>query len=112
MWRYGAGHCWVEYFRDGKCFLIEPQFRMFGDRIPRLTTLGHKPKLSLALDGETVKYFVHKARDFSPSLRFPVPLVWEWLSFWVCFWLKLIPRLPLLAAKSLERQSRKGLSIL
>lgn len=95
--RYGEGHAWVEYFRDGKCFLIEPQLRTVGDRIPRLSTLRYKPKLSVALHEGALKYFVHRDRSFSPSWRLLMPLVWEWLGFWAWFWLRLIPRLPLFA---------------
>jgi len=108
--RYGEGHAWVEYFRDGKCFLIEPQLRMVGDRMPRLTTLRYKPKLSVALDEETLKYFVHKDRDFSPSWRLIVPLVWEWLAFWVWFWLRLTPRLPLFVRNLWKRRAEKSVS--
>ena len=108
--RYGEGHAWVEYFRDGKCFLIEPQLRMVGDRMPRLTTLRYKPKLSVALDEETLKYSVHKDRDFSPSWRLIVPLVWEWLAFWVWFWLRLTPRLPLLVRNLWKRRAEKSVS--
>jgi hypothetical protein len=101
--RYGVGHAWVEYFRDGKCFLVEPQLRMVGDRMPRLTTLRYKPKLSVTWDGETLKYFVHKGSDFNPSWRLLGPLVWEWLVSWVWFWLRMIPRLPLFARNLWKR---------
>ena len=48
--RYGEGHAWVEYFGDGKCFLITPELHSgWGDRLPRLSTLRYKPKLSVAL---------------------------------------------------------------
>jgi hypothetical protein len=101
--RYGIGHAWVEYFRDGRCFLVEPQLRMVGDRMPRLTTLSYKPRLSVAWDGETLKYFVHEGSTFSPGWRMLIPLVWEWLLFWLWFWLRVIPRLPLFARNLLRR---------
>jgi hypothetical protein len=107
--RYGEGHAWVEYFRDGKCFLVEPQLRMVGDRMPRLTTLSYKPRLSVAWDGQTLKYFVHQKIKFSPSLRLLAPLAWEWLVFWGWFWLKLIPRLPLVGRNLWRRwRTRAG----
>lgn len=105
--RYGIGHAWVEYFADGKCFLVEPQFRFIGERMPRLTTLKYKPTLSATWDGRTLGYFVHKNTDFSPSWRLLVPLVWEWLLFWTWFWLRVIPRLPLVA-RSIGRRWWKG----
>jgi hypothetical protein len=97
--RYGEGHAWVEYFSDGKCFLIEPQMRMVGDKMPRLTTLRYKPMLSVGLSGETLKYFVHKHGDFNPRWRLVGPLIWEWLMFWMWFWLRLILRLPMILWK-------------
>ena len=67
--------------------------------MPRLTTLWYRPKLSVAADGEKLKYFLHKAGNFRPSWRLLVPLVWEWLAFWSRFWLRIIPRLPSLLAR-------------
>ena len=32
--RYGDGHAWVEYFSDGKCFLVEPQYCAVGTPCP------------------------------------------------------------------------------
>jgi hypothetical protein len=95
--RYGEGHAWVEYFQDGKCFLVEPQLPRIGDSMPRLTTLGYKPRLSVSWDGDKLQYFVHRDTDFSPSGREFAPLVWEWLVFWAWLWLRTIPRLPLVA---------------
>lgn len=104
--RYGDGHAWVEYFRDGKCFLVEPQYCRVGDAMPRLTTLRYKPKLSVASHGTTVKYFVHKPSDFRPSWRLLVALVGEWLVFWSRFWLRVAPRLPLLLGRKLWKAIR------
>jgi Bacterial transglutaminase-like cysteine proteinase BTLCP len=42
--RYGTGHAWVEYFKDGKCFLLEPLYRLVGDTLPRLSTIKYSPK--------------------------------------------------------------------
>lgn len=97
--RYGIGHAWVEYFENGRCFLVEPQFRMVGERIPRLTTLRYRPKLSVALDGDKLRYFVHKQTDFNPKWRSLLPLVLEWLLFWGWFWLRTIPRFPTLLVR-------------
>jgi len=108
--RYGDGHAWVEYFRDGRCFLIEPQLRMVGDKMPRLTTLRYKPKLSVALDGAALKYFVHKDKDFSPTWRLLLPLIWEWLEVWACFWIGITLRLPLLARNIWKRRAEGAAS--
>src|SRR5215467_9391478 len=76
--RYGIGHAWVEYFENGKCFLVEPQARTVGGSIPRLTTVRYKPKLSIALDGDKLRYYAHKALPFNPAWRFLIPLVLDW----------------------------------
>jgi len=92
--RYGIGHAWVEYFENGKCFLVEPQLRRVGERIPRLSTLCYRPKLSIAMNGEKLRYFVHQQPDFQPAWSFLLPLVLDWLVFWGWFWLRTIPRMP------------------
>jgi hypothetical protein len=103
--RYGIGHAWVEYFENGKCFLVEPQLSGVGERIPRLTTLRYRPKLSIAMDGEKLRYFVHKQPDFQPEWSFLLPLVLDWLLFWGWLWLTTIPRMPrLLLRRWLQHQ--------
>lgn len=97
--RYGTGHAWVEYFENGRCFLVEPQFRMVGEQMPRLTTVRYRPKLSVALDGDKLRYFVHKQTDFDPKWRTLLPLVFEWLVFWGWFWLRTIFRFPALLVR-------------
>jgi hypothetical protein len=91
--RYGEGHAWVEYFKDGRCFLLEPQACVVGETLPRLTTIEYKPRMSVSWDGKKLKYFVHETGSFNPGLRTVAPLVWEWLRFWGWFWLRNIPRL-------------------
>jgi hypothetical protein len=97
--RYGIGHAWVEYFEDGKCFLVEPQLRVVGERMPRLSTLRYSPRISIALDAGKLRYFVHKPPDFKPTWSFLLPLILEWLFFWGRFWLRTIPRMPKLLLK-------------
>jgi len=94
--RYGTGHAWVEYFEDGKCFLVEPQLSKVGERIPRLTTVRYHPKVSVAQDRGKLLYFAHQQTEFVPGWRPLVSLVWQWLSFWTLFWLKNAPHLLLL----------------
>src|SRR5215467_9572465 len=103
--RYGTGHAWVEYFEDGKCFLVEPQLSKVGDRIPRLTTVRYHPKVSIAQDRGKLLYFAHEQTEFAPGWRPLLSLVWQWLSFWTLFWLKNAPHL-LLLLRRLWRQKR------
>jgi transglutaminase-like putative cysteine protease len=95
--RYGEGHAWVEFFQDGKCFLLEPQYRQVGDTMPRLTTLRYAPKLSVSWDGNRLRYFAHKDRASDLGWSRLAPLVWEYLLFWSWFWLKNFYRLPKIA---------------
>jgi hypothetical protein len=101
--RYGEGHAWVEYFQNGKCFLVEPLRRKIGDAMPRLNTLRYTPKLSVSWNGETLKYFAHKARTSSLSWRALAPLIWEYLLFWSWFLLKNFYQLPQITWRILER---------
>jgi hypothetical protein len=66
--RYGEGHAWVEYFQNGKWFLLEPLFCRVGDTMPRLSTLRYEPKLSVSWDGKTLKYFAHQEEGIESRL--------------------------------------------
>ena len=55
--RYGTGHAWVEFFRDGKCFLVEVTARSYRPQFPRLSRLGYESKLSVSWDGEKLSYY-------------------------------------------------------
>ncbi len=101
--RYGEGHAWVEYFHDGKCFLVEPLFSKVGGTMPRLSTLRYAPKLSVAWDGETLRYFAHKERTSQSNWRLLAPLILEYLLFWSTFWLRNFYRLPLIPWHILRR---------
>jgi len=101
--RYGAGHAWVEYFQDGKCFLVEALFCKVGEAIPRLSTLRYVPKVSVSWDGKTLKYFAHKKPQFTPTWRVFAPLVTEYASFWGWFWLRNPHRFPLMVWRILGR---------
>lgn len=93
--RYGAGHAWVEFFKDGKCFLVEPQASIVGDKMPRLTAIRYQPNMSVAWDGAKITFYLHKDRKYDPRLTQVIPLVAEWLGFWGWFWLKALARLPI-----------------
>ena len=101
--RYGDGHAWVEYFQDGKWFLLEPLFCRFGYTMPRLSTLRYEPRISVSWDGKTLRYF----SDKKPATRVGWPilalLIPEYLVFWTCFWVLNVFRLPLIAWNILRK---------
>jgi len=99
--RYGDGHAWVEYFQDGKCYLLEPLYCRVGYTIPRLSTLQYEPRLSVSWDGKTLRYFAHKkptSRAGWPILALLIP---EYLVFWAWISLRMIIRVPQIAWKLL-----------
>lgn len=100
--RYGMGHAWVEFFKDGKCFLVEPQLGGVVDKIPRLTTLRYRPRMSVAWNGTKISFYLHQDRQFNPNFAQMIPLVTEWLAFWGWFCLKTLPRLPLILYRRLR----------
>ena len=102
--RYGEGHAWVEYFQNGKWFLLEPLFCKIGDAMPRLSTLRYEPKLSVSWDGKTLKYFSHKKPESSLGWRELAPLVWEYVFFWARFWLRNFNRLPKIIWRILRKK--------
>lgn len=92
--RYGIGHAWVEFYRDEKWFLVEPQFCVVGSVFPRLSTVKFRPRFSVGWQHEKLSYYAHQQRHFHPALAKILPLVWEWIAFWSWFWLKNAPRIP------------------
>ena len=101
--RYGIGHAWVEYFQDGKCFLLEPQCRNLGMAMPRLSTLNFEPKLSVSWDGKTIRYFSHKDKTYSPDWALVIKLIPQWIAIWGLRWLRILIRLPYLLVKRMMR---------
>jgi Bacterial transglutaminase-like cysteine proteinase BTLCP len=101
--RYGEGHAWVEYFKDGKCFLVEPLFRKIGGTMPRLSTLRYSPKVSVSWDGKTLRYFAHKKPESRIGWKVLTPLIWDYLLFWGSFWLRNLHRLPLVPLRMSQR---------
>jgi len=100
--RYGTGHAWVEFFKDGKCFLVEPQMRMVGEKLPRLSTLRYHPRMSVAWDGTKISFYMHQDRKYDPRFAEITALVSEWLVFWGWFWLRVLPRLPIVLYRRLR----------
>ncbi len=93
--RYGIGHAWVMFFHGDKCFLLEPQYRNVGLKIPRLSTLRYEPRFSVEWNGSVLKYYAHKSE---PSFRIPlklvIPFLPEWISIWGRFWFRFAIRFP------------------
>jgi hypothetical protein len=92
--RYGIGHAWVQFFKDGKCYLLEPQARTVGQKFPRLSTFEYHPRFSVAWDGEKLSYYAHQDRQSEPSLAELRRMVPEYLEIWGGFWLRNLPKLP------------------
>ncbi|MGA8272327.1 MAG: transglutaminase domain-containing protein [Candidatus Sulfotelmatobacter sp.] len=100
--RYGAGHAWVEYFEDGKCYLLEPLANRVG-AMPRLSTLRYSPKLSVSWDGKTIRYFSHKKPNSPLTARAVAPLLPDYLIFWAFLLAANFFRLPRTVWKLLRR---------
>jgi hypothetical protein len=100
---YGRGHAWVEYFQEGKCYIVEPLRSRIVSTMPRLSTIRYVPKISVSWDGKTLRYFSHKKPDLPLSISLLGPLVVDYLIFWAYFWLLNFYRLPRYAWKILHR---------
>jgi hypothetical protein len=88
------GHAWVEFFQDGKCFLVEPLWRRVGTHLPRLSTLRYHPRFSVAWDGEKLTYFQHHDRSPSPGLAETAKLLPEYIFIWGQFLVSSPLRIP------------------
>lgn len=108
--RYGSGHAWVSFQRDSKTFLFESLAWPIGLHLPRLSTVRYKPRFSVAWDGKNLSYFAHENRSFTPSFSEMIPLTAEWLRYWVPFWTKTLPKLPLLIANKLLKKAASSVS--
>lgn len=80
--RFGTGHAWVIFFQHDKCFLVEPQRRFLGEKMPRLSTLSYEPKFSVSWNGRDFKYYAHKSPDAKLPWRIALKLLPEWLIVW------------------------------
>ena len=92
--RYGEGHAWVEYFQDGKCYLVESLICRIGDTLPRLSTYRYAPRVSISWDGKTLRYFAHKKPESTLRWQTMAPLLREYLWFWSWTWLRISVHLP------------------
>jgi hypothetical protein len=100
---YGRGHAWVEYFQEGKCYIVEPLRSRIVSTMPRLSTIRYVPKLSVSWDGKTLRYFSHKKPGSRLAIGVLVPLLVDYLIFWTYFWLLNFYRLPRYAWKVLRQ---------
>jgi hypothetical protein len=99
---YRAGHAWVEYFEDGKCYLLEPLANRLA-AIPRLSTVRYVPKFSVSWDGKTIRYFSHTKPSTPPTLRIVAPLLPGYMIFWTFLLVSNTLRLPQALWKLLRR---------
>jgi hypothetical protein len=81
--RYGEGHAWVTFQRDGRTFLMEPLAAPLGPTFPRLSTLRYEPRVSVTWDGEALKYFEHVQAGAQMSFVDVASHIPEWIGFWV-----------------------------
>jgi hypothetical protein len=91
---YGRGHAWVEYFQEGKCYIVEPLRSRIVSTMPRLSTIRYVPKLSVSWDGRTLRYFSHKKPGLPLGANLRMSLLVDYLIFWGYFWLLNFYRLP------------------
>lgn len=92
--KFGAGHGWVTFEKDGKTFLLEPQRRYLGLKMPRISTLRYHPETSVGWDGMKISYYIHEERNTDPPFALLPALVWEWIRIWGRFWFWALPRFP------------------
>jgi hypothetical protein len=92
--RYGEGHAWLTFERDGQAYLMEVLASPIGLKLPELSIVRYAPRFSVFLDGKNVAYDEHEDRKFRPSLRQVVALTSEWIFFWTAFWLTFAARIP------------------
>lgn len=83
--RYGEGHAWVTFEKDGKQYLFEPLSWVVGLKLPQLSIIRYEPKFSVAWDGLKVTYFEHEKKKFHAPVLQIASLCAEWLFFWVNF---------------------------
>jgi hypothetical protein len=91
--RYGAGHAWITFEKDGRFFLLEPLLWPVGLRLPQLSLLRYKPKYSMTWDGKTMSFYSHSDKKFDVSPVRIAQMVFEWLMFWSYYWIRVTPRL-------------------
>ena len=80
--RYGVGHAWVTFERDGRTYIVEALVARAGPTFPRLSTLRYKPNVSVTWDGNSLRYYEHEHRG-EPRVGEIAPHLPEWMLFWL-----------------------------
>jgi hypothetical protein len=81
--RYGAGHAWVTFERDGRTFIVESLAAWPGLTFPRLSTLRYQPMVSISWDGRTLRYFEHDPERSAILFLDAAPHIPEWVWYWL-----------------------------
>jgi len=106
--KLGEGHAWVMFEKNGKHYLLEPQYWLLGLKMPRLSALRYHPKFSVAWDGHKLQYFEHEDRNTDPLFRYLPGLVGEWLWLWTRYWIWFAYKLPIAMITRLIGESRRN----
>jgi hypothetical protein len=101
--RFGAGHAWVTFEKDGKVFILDPTYAAVGPALPRLATLSYSPKFSVEWSAGKLIYYEHKPKTAALALREAIPLFMEWAKFWSWFWLRIFWKIPFVLVSRLGR---------
>ncbi len=92
--RFGDGHCWVTFEKDGKQFIAEPNFRVFNRRLPRLQVLWFHPIYSVEWTRTEIVFYSHKETKLDLPLPQLTLVSLEWLAFWTYTCVKMVLSLP------------------
>jgi Bacterial transglutaminase-like cysteine proteinase BTLCP len=103
--RYRTGHAWVSFQQNGKCYLVEPQLSVVGEKFPRLSTLRYHPEFSVCWSDEKLTFYSHNKIRRLPSFAVLISLVPEWLRIWGGLVLRVAYRIPLVTFRRLLRVS-------
>jgi hypothetical protein len=79
-------HAWVTFCDDGAHYLVEPLRARAGLRMPRLTTLSHRPWFSVSANGRDIRYFEHRDLSAHFGLKAVLPYLPEWVAYQLRFW--------------------------
>jgi len=102
--RYGQGHAWVQFSKNGKDFIVEPTMARSGYTLPRLETLRYHPRISVAWDGRNISFYSHEDRKRVPPLWKLAAYIPGWLVFSLCVWTSAAILLPLGIARSIYKK--------
>jgi hypothetical protein len=108
--RFGEGHAWVTFEKDGKVFLFDPVRCAIGYTMPSLSTRHYKPEYSVACENDKAVYFSHQdTRNQIPVGKF-LTLLPHWLLFWSWTWIFIVATLPLGLLSWVVRFARRKLA--